>query len=224
MVLHACCHNPTGADLSLDEWRDLVPLMAERGLIPFLDIAYQGFGNGLDADAEPVRLFAESGQEFLVASSFSKSFSLYGERVGALTIVAENPAMKAKVEAFAKRLVRASYSNPHTHGAAIVEIVLTDPELRADWERELGEMRDRIRAMRERMADSLQQRHPERGFDAIKAQKGMFSYTGLSPEEATRLREEHEVYALETGRICVAAVNTHNIDHVIDAIDAVVKG
>ncbi len=171
-----------------------------------------------------MRLFAESGQEFLVASSFSKSFSLYGERVGALTIVAENPAAKAKVESFAKRLVRASYSNPHTHGAAIVEIVLTDPELRADWERELGEMRDRIRAMRERMADSLQQRHPERGFDAIKTQKGMFSYTGLSPAEATRLREEHEVYALETGRICVAAVNTHNIDHVIDAIDAVVKG
>ncbi|MCJ2064976.1 aspartate/tyrosine/aromatic aminotransferase [Methylobacterium sp. J-088] len=224
VVLHACCHNPTGADLSLDEWRDLVPLMAERGLIPFLDIAYQGFGNGLDADAEPVRLFAESGQEFLVASSFSKSFSLYGERVGALTIVAENPAAKAKVEGFAKRLVRASYSNPHTHGAAIVEIVLTDPELRADWERELAEMRERIRAMRERMADSLQQRHPERGFDAIKTQKGMFSYTGLSPAEATRLREEHEVYALETGRICVAAVNTHNIDHVIDAIDAVVKG
>ncbi|SFI73778.1 aromatic-amino-acid transaminase [Methylobacterium brachiatum] len=224
VVLHACCHNPTGADLTPDQWSDLAPLLAERGLTPFLDIAYQGFGDGLDADAAPVRLFAESGQEFFVASSFSKSFSLYGERVGALTIVAENPAMKTKVEALAKRLVRASYSNPVTHGAAIVEMVLTDPELRADWERELAEMRERIRSMRVRMADSLQQRHPERGFDAIKAQKGMFSYTGLTPTEATRLREEHEVYALETGRICVAAVNTHNIDHVVDAIDAVVKG
>ena len=130
-MLHACCHNPTGADLTPDEWADLAPLMARRGLIPFLDIAYQGFGEGLDADAAPVRLFAESGQEFLVASSFSKSFSLYGERVGALTIVAETPAMRAKVEALAKRLVRASYSNPHTHGAAIVETVLTDPALRA---------------------------------------------------------------------------------------------
>ena len=224
VVLHACCHNPTGADLTPEDWADLAPLMAERGLIPFLDIAYQGFGDGLDADAAPVRLFADSGQEFLVASSFSKSFSLYGERVGALTIVAETPAMKAKVEALAKRLVRASYSNPHTHGAAIVETVLTDPELRADWERELAEMRERIRGMRVRMADSLQQRHPERGFDAIKVQKGMFSYTGLTPAEAVRLREDHEVYALETGRICVAAVNTHNIERVVDAIDAVVRG
>ncbi len=224
VVLHACCHNPTGADLTPEEWADLVPLMARRGLIPFLDIAYQGFGEGLDADAAPVRLFAESGQEFLVASSFSKSFSLYGERVGALTIVAENPTMRAKVEALAKRLVRASYSNPHTHGAAIVETVLTDPALRADWERELAEMRDRIRSMRVRMADSLQQRHPERGFGAIKAQKGMFSYTGLTPSEAAHLREAHEVYALDTGRICVAAVNAHNIERVVDAIDAVVTG
>ena len=206
VVLHACCHNPTGADLTPDAWADLVPLMAQRGLIPFLDIAYQGFGDGLDADAAPVRLFAESGQEFLVASSFSKSFSLYGERVGALTIVAADPAMRTKVEALAKRLVRASYSNPHTHGAAIVETVLSDPALRADWERELAEMRERIRGMRVRMADSLQRRHPERGFDAIKGQKGMFSYTGLTPSEAVRLREQHEVYALETGRICVAAV------------------
>lgn len=224
VVLHACCHNPTGADLTPEAWADLAPLMAERGLTPFLDIAYQGFGDGLDADAAPVRLFAGSGQEFLVASSFSKSFSLYGERVGALTIVAADPAMRAKVEALAKRLVRASYSNPHTHGAAIVETVLTDPELRADWERELAEMRERIHGMRVRMADSLQQRHPERGFDAIKAQKGMFSYTGLTPAEAVRLREEHEVYALETGRICVAAINTHNIERVVDAVDAVVTG
>ncbi len=224
VVLHACCHNPTGADLTPDEWADLASLMEERSLIPFLDIAYQGFGDGLDADAAPVRLFAASGQEFFVASSFSKSFSLYGERVGALTIVAADPAMRGKVEALAKRLVRASYSNPHTHGAAIVETVLTDPELRADWERELAEMRTRIHGIRTRLADSLQQRHPERGFDAIKAQKGMFSYTGLTPSEAVRLREQHEVYALETGRICVAAVNTHNIARVVDAIDAVVAG
>lgn len=223
VVLHACCHNPTGADLTDDEWADLVPLMKSRGLIPFLDIAYQGFGVGLDADAAPVRRFAESGQEFFVASSFSKSFSLYGERVGALTIVASDPAMRAKVEALAKRVVRWSYSNPVTHGAAIVEIVLTDPALRADWEKELGQMRERIQEMRVRMADSLHQRHPDRGFEAIKVQKGMFSYTGLSPDEAVRLREEHEVYALETGRVCVAALNAHNIDRVLDAIDAAVK-
>lgn len=224
VVLHACCHNPTGADLTDEEWADLVPLMQKRGLIPFLDIAYQGFGLGLDEDAAPVRLFAKSGQEFFVASSFSKSFSLYGERVGALTIVAADPAMRAKVEALAKRLVRWSYSNPVTHGAAIVEIVLTDPALRADWEKELGQMRERIQAMRVRMADSLHQRHPDRGFEAIKVQKGMFSYTGLTPDEAVRLRDQHEVYALETGRVCVAALNTHNIDRVLDAIDASVKG
>ncbi|GJD34755.1 amino acid aminotransferase [Methylobacterium aerolatum] len=224
VVLHACCHNPTGADLTAEEWADLVPFLREKGLIPFLDIAYQGFGIDLDADAAPVRLLAESGQEFFVASSFSKSFSLYGERVGALTVVASDPAMRAKVEALAKRLVRWSYSNPVTHGAAIVEIVLTDPALKADWVKELGEMRERIKEMRVRMADSLHQRHPDRGFEAIKAQKGMFSYTGLSPEEAVKLREEHEVYALETGRICVAAVNTHNIDRVLDAIDGAVKG
>ena len=224
VVLHACCHNPTGADLTDEEWADLVPLMQKRGLIPFLDIAYQGFGLGLDADAGPVRRFAESGQEFFVASSFSKSFSLYGERVGALTIVAADPAMRAKVEALAKRLVRWSYSNPVTHGAAIVEIVLTDPALRADWEKELGQMRERIQEMRVRMADSLHQRHPDRGFEAIKVQKGMFSYTGLSPDEAVRLREQHEVYALETGRVCVAALNTHNIDRVLDAIDGAVQG
>ncbi len=224
VVLHACCHNPTGADLTPEEWADLVPLMQKCGLIPFLDIAYQGFGAGLDADAAPVRLFAESGQEFFVASSFSKSFSLYGERVGALTIVAADPAMRAKVEALAKRLVRWSYSNPVTHGAAIVEIVLNDPALRADWEKELGQMRERIQEMRVRMADSLHQRHPDRGFEAIKVQKGMFSYTGLSPDEAVRLREEHEVYALETGRVCVAALNAHNIDRVLDAVDAAVKG
>lgn len=223
VVLHACCHNPTGADLSADEWRALVPLLREHDLIPFLDIAYQGFGDGLDDDAFPVRLFAEEGLEFFIASSFSKSFSLYGERVGALTIVADDKTAKARVEALAKRLVRTNYSNPHTHGAAIVETVLTTPELRADWERELSEMRERILGMRNRLADSLQQRHPERGFDVIKAQKGMFSYSGLTPEEAVRLRQEHEIYALETGRICVAALNAHNIDRVLDAVDAVLK-
>ncbi len=221
VVLHACCHNPTGADLTPDQWHAVVSLMRKRRLVPFLDLAYQGFGDGLDEDALPVRLFADSGMEFLIASSFSKSFSLYGERVGAMTVVAADATKRQKVEALTKQLIRGTYSNPPTHGAAIVELVLTTPELRADWEQELGQMRERILGMRKRLADSLQQRHPQRGFDAIKRQKGMFSYTGLRPDEAVRLRTEHEIYALETGRVCVAALNSHTIDRVLDALDAV---
>jgi aromatic-amino-acid transaminase len=223
VILHACCHNPTGADLSPDQWRVLVELIGRQRLVPLLDMAYQGFGDGLDADGLPARLFVDAGIEVFIASSFSKSFALYGERVGALTIVAEDREGRTRVEALAKRMIRTSYSNPPTHGAIIVEMVLTTPALRAEWESELSEMRERIRAMRNRLADSLHQRHPSRGFDAIKAQKGMFSYTGMRAAEAVRLREEHRIYALETGRICVAALNSGNIDRVIDAIDGVLE-
>ncbi len=224
VVLHACCHNPTGADLSPAEWQEAVALCAQRGLVPFLDMAYQGFGDGLWEDGLPARLFAESGQECFIASSFSKSFALYGERVGALTIVAQDAGGRAKVEALAKRMVRTTWSNPPLHGAVIAEMILATPELRAEWEKELAEMRDRIRAMRIRMADSLQQRHPHRGFAAVKAQRGMFSYTGLTPEEIARLRDRHHIYALDTGRICVAALNNGNIDRVLDAISAELEG
>jgi aromatic-amino-acid transaminase len=224
VILHACCHNPTGSDLTAEQWRVIVDLVKRRDLIPFLDIAYQGFGDGLFEDAIAVQLFVEADIDMLVASSFSKSFSLYGERVGALTIVAGEPDAKGKAEGLAKRLVRTNYSNPPTHGAALVETVLASPELRADWERELSEMRERIDAMRRRLADSLQQRFPERGFDIIKRQKGMFSYSGLTAREVERLRADHEIYAVDTGRICVAALNEGNIDRVIGAIEAVLSG
>ncbi len=224
VVLHGCCHNPTGADLTPEQWREVVALCGRRGLVPFLDIAYQGFGAGLEEDALAVRLFAESGQEFLVASSFSKSFSLYGERVGAITFVTAGADDAARVHALAKRLIRVNYSNPPTHGAALVEAVLTTPALRAEWEAELAEMRERIQQMRVRMADSLQQRHPQRGFDAIKRQRGMFSYSGITAEEAQEMRKQHGVYALDTGRICVAALNEGNIGVALDAVSAALKG
>ncbi len=224
VVLHACCHNPTGNDLTPDQWRTVISILKARGLTPFIDIAYQGFGDGLDDDALVLGVLAEAGMEFFVASSFSKSFSLYGERVGALTIVAESADAKKKVEDLAKRIIRTSYSNPPTHGAVIVETVLTTPELRADWERELGEMRERIVSMRRRLAESLQQQFPERSFDRIKAQKGMFSYSGLTAQEVERLRVAHGIYAVDTGRICVAALNEHNIGRVLDALGQVLAG
>jgi len=221
VVLHACCHNPTGNDLSPEQWESVIEVLKRRQLIPFMDIAYQGFGDGLDQDALAVRLLAKAGMDFLVASSFSKSFSLYGERVGALTIVSQDAGRTRQVEAFAKRIVRTAYSNPPTHGAVIVESVLCTPALRAEWETELGEMRNRIRSMRQRLVSELARRIPRRSFEAISRQKGMFSYSGLSSAEAKRLRDEHKIFMLETGRICVAALNENNLERVVDAIGLV---
>ncbi|OZI34097.1 aromatic amino acid aminotransferase [Bordetella genomosp. 10] len=223
VVLHACCHNPTGNDLDAAQWRTIVDVCTERKLTPFVDIAYQGFGDGLAEDALAVRLFAEAGRDFFVASSFSKSFSLYGERVGAVTIVCADPADTPRVEALAKRLVRTNYSNPPTHGAAIVETVLQTPALRRSWEDELESMRTRIRDMRLRLAQGLASRAPGRSFQFIVDQKGMFSYSGLGAEEIGRLRTEDGIYALDTGRICVAALNDGNIDRVVDAIGRVLR-
>ncbi len=218
VVLHACCHNPTGNDLEPAQWRELVQFLVERELIPFVDMAYQGFGDGIEADGLAVQLFAATGCEFFIASSFSKSFSLYGERVGAFTAVARDAAGKAKVEGLAKRLVRTNYSNPPTHGAMLVETVLGTPELRASWEAELGHMRERIRAMRDRLVRGLAARVPGRDFAFIRQQKGMFSYSGLTAAEVDRLQADHAIFAVDTGRICVAALNEHNIDRVVDAI------
>jgi len=218
VTLHACCHNPTGVDLTLDQWRQVVDVVKLGDLVPFLDIAYQGFGGGIEPDGAAVRLFADAGLTFLVASSFSKSFSLYGERVGALTIVDQSQDESARVLSQLKRVIRANYSTPPTHGGMVVVTVLNTPELRAAWEAELGEMRARIKSMRRHLAQGLAARTKKRDFSFIERQNGMFSYTGLTADQVQRLRDEFGIYAVSTGRICVAALNSKNIDYVADSI------
>lgn len=223
IVLHACCHNPTGADLSDAQWKEVVELIKAKNLIAFIDMAYQGFAEGIDADAVALKLFATSGLQYFVSSSFSKSFSLYGERVGALSIVTASAEEATRVLSQVKRVVRTNYSNPPTHGGAIVAAVLSSPELRQQWEDELAGMRDRIRQMRNSLVEKLQARHVAKDVSFINRQRGMFSYTGLSADQVERLKTEFGIYAVSTGRICVAALNTKNIDYVADAIAAVLK-
>ena len=218
VTLHACCHNPTGVDLTPDQWRQVVDVVKQGDLVPFLDIAYQGFGEGIEPDGAAVRLFADAGLTFLVASSFSKSFSLYGERVGALTIVDQSQDESARVLSQLKRVIRANYSTPPTHGGMVVVTVLNTPELRAAWEAELGEMRARIKSMRRHLAQGLAARTKKRDFSFIERQNGMFSYTGLTADQVQRLRDEFGIYAVSTGRICVAALNSKNVDYVADSI------
>ncbi len=222
VVLHACCHNPTGVDPDEAQWGHILTTVRARGLIPYLDLAYQGFADGLDADGAIVRRFAATPGPLFVSSSFSKSFSLYGERVGALSIVTSDKAEAARVLSQVKRVVRANYSNPPTHGGQVVANVLTTPELRALWETELGAMRERIRATRKALVDGLHARVPTKDFSFVLKQRGMFSYSGLTIDQVQRLRAEFSVYALDSGRICVAAVNKRNIDYVADAIAAVI--
>jgi aromatic-amino-acid transaminase len=221
VVLHACCHNPTGVDPTPEQWGAILDIVRNRGLIPFLDIAYQGFADGIDADGVVVRRFAATPGPLFVSNSFSKSFSLYGERVGALSVVSTDRDEAARVLSQLKRVVRANYSNPPTHGGQIVASVLSDPTRRAVWEAELAGMRVRIRQMREALKAKLAQRLPSDDFSYVTNQRGMFSYTGLTKSQVARLRDEHSVYAVDTGRICVAALNSHNIDAVADAIAAV---
>ena len=222
IVLHACCHNPTGADLSPAQWREVVALCKDADLVPFLDMAYQGFADGIAEDGLAVRLFAESGLDFLVSSSFSKSFSLYGERVGALSVVCADKDESTRLVSQLKRVIRTNYSSPPTHGSAIVAAILTTPDLRQQWEEELGHMRDRIRTMRQHFVAKLAEHAPDHDFSFIAAQRGMFSYSGLSSTQVDRLREEFGIYALSTGRICVAALNDRNIDYVVEAVANVV--
>lgn len=224
IALHACCHNPTGVDMSLEQWREVARICKARGLVPMMDIAYQGFGEGVDADAAAVRLFADEGLSFFVASSFSKSFSLYGERVGALTIVTGSSDESARVLSQLKRVIRTNYSNPPTHGGSIVAAVLADLKLRALWEEELAEMRDRVKAMRKALVDGMKARGVTGDFSYVMKQRGMFSYSGLTPTQVDRLRNEFGIYAVSTGRICVAALNSRNIDYVCDALAAVLRG
>jgi aromatic-amino-acid transaminase len=223
VMLHACCHNPTGVDLTQEQWKSVLEVVKSRNLVPFLDLAYQGFADGLEADAFPARLFAESMSPVFLASSFSKSFSLYGERVGALSVVTASPEEAARVLSNVKRVVRTIYSNPPTHGSEIVATVLTNPQLHALWDRELGAMRERIKAMRKRLVESIQSRLPGSDFGFVLKQRGMFSYSGLTKDQVGELRSEYAIYAIDTGRICVAALNSKNVDYVADAIAKVIR-
>jgi len=218
VILHACCHNPTGADLTPDQWKKIISICQTRQLIPFLDIAYQGFATGIEEDGAAVQLFADSGMSFFVSSSFSKSFSLYGERVGALSIVTQSKEESARVLSQLKRVIRTDYSNPPTHGAEIVAMVLNSPKLRQMWEDELAEMRERIKAMRHGLNKKLAAAGAQQDFSFIETQRGMFSYSGLTAGQVANLQEQDGIYALSTGRICVAALNTKNLDRVAQAI------
>jgi aromatic-amino-acid transaminase len=223
VVLHACCHNPTGYDITPAQWQLLLPVLRERGLTPFVDMAYQGFGQGLDVDAYAVRLFAESGLAFLVASSFSKSFSLYGERVGSLHVVCGDKDEAIRVQSQLKVTARTNYSNPPTHGAKVVATVLGNEALRSQWEQELAGMRTRIAAMRTGLLAALQAAGVNQDLGFITRQQGMFSYSGLSAAQMQRLRAEFGVYGVDSGRICVAALNEGNLPRVAAAVAAVMK-
>jgi aromatic-amino-acid transaminase len=223
IVLHACCHNPTGVDLDPEHWKAVLEIVQSRGLVPFLDLAYQGFADGLEPDGYPARLFAEAMSPVLLSSSFSKSFSLYGERAGALSVVTGSPEEATRVLSQIKRVVRTNYSNPPTHGSQVIATVLADPTLRQQWDTELAGMRDRIKSMRQALVDSVQRRVPGADWSFILRQRGMFSYSGLTKEQVRRLREEYSIYTIDTGRICVAALTTKNVDFVADAIAKVIR-
>ncbi len=220
VVLHACCHNPTGVDLKPEQWTRVIEIVKARGLVPILDMAYQGFAEGLDADGAAVRRFAEHCAPVFIASSFSKSFSLYGERAGALNIVTASKDEAMRVLSQLKRIIRTNYSNPPTHGGKIVATVLADPELRALWEKELGQMRERIKQMRAALVQEVKQAGGK-DMQFVLNQRGMFSYSGLSKEAVERLRKEYAIYAVDSGRICVAALNSKNVEYVAKAVAAV---
>ena len=218
VVLHACCHNPTGCDLTPAQWSELVPVLVGRGLVPFLDMAYQGFGDSIAEDGLAVRLCLDAGLDFFVATSFSKSFSLYGERVGALSVVCASADEAARVLSQLKRVIRTNYSNPPTHGAAVVAHVLSTPALRTMWEEELTGMRDRIKRMRVELRRKLEAAGARIDTAFITQQRGMFSYSGLNKAQMERLRKEFGIYGVDSGRICVAALNDKNLDAVVAAI------
>ncbi len=218
VVLHACCHNPTGYDLTLEQWKQVIQAVQQRKLVPFLDMAYQGFGEGIAEDGAVIGLFMATGMDLFVSTSFSKSFSLYGERVGALSVVAETKEEADRVLSQLKRVIRTNYSNPPIHGAQVVATVLTTPELRAQWEQELAGMRVRIKEMRVAFVEKLKAAGVAEDMSFVTRQKGMFSYSGLSKEQMQRLRSEFGVYGVDSGRICVAALNSKNIDYVAESI------
>jgi aromatic-amino-acid transaminase len=209
-------------DLDQAQWREILKIVQARGLVPFVDLAYQGFGESLEADAYAARLFSEAVSPVFLSSSFSKSFSLYGERVGALSVVTSSDEEALRVLSQLKRIVRTNYSNPPTHGGQLVATVLATPQLRSLWERELGGMRERIKAMRKQLVEQIHKRAPGSDFGFVLKQRGMFSYSGLTKDQVLRLREEFAIYAIDTGRICVAALNSKNVDYVAGAIAKVI--
>ncbi len=222
VLLHACCHNPTGVDLTHRQWEELIPLLRERALLPYLDLAYQGYGDGIAEDAYAVRALADAGVPFFVANSFSKSMSLYGERAGALSVVCRDAAEAELVLGQLKATVRRNYSSPPIHAGLVVAKVLGQPRLRAAWEADVAAMRERILAMRRSLHAVLTARLPDRNFDYFLTQRGMFSYTGLTATQVDRLREEHAVYLVRSGRMCVAGLNSRNVEATAGAMAAVI--
>ena len=222
VVLHACCHNPTGYDITPEQWDQVIAVVKAKNLTPFLDMAYQGFGYGISEDGAVIQKFVAAGLNFFVSTSFSKSFSLYGERVGGLSVLCKDKEEAGRVLSQLKIVIRTNYSNPPTHGGAVVAAVLNNPELRALWEKELGEMRVRIKAMRQKLVDGLKAAGVKQDMSFITTQIGMFSYSGLSKDQMVRLRSEFGVYGTDTGRMCVAALNSKNIDYVCAAIAKVI--
>lgn len=218
VVLHACCHNPTGADLTTEQWRQVADLFKERNLIPFLDMAYQGFSKGILEDAAAIHTFAEKEMPVFIATSFSKSFSLYSERIGALTVITADQEEQARITSQLKTMVRAIYSSPPSYGAQLVQYVLSDDALRAQWEAELAEMRDRIKTMRSKFVELLNQKQDKIDFSFINNQAGMFSYSGLSADQVGKLKTDYAIYTVDTGRICIAALNDQNIELAANAV------
>ena len=223
ILLHSCCHNPTGVDLDRASWQQVVEICKERALIPFIDCAYQGFAHSIEDDVYPIRLFADSGITFLVANSYAKSFSMYRERCGALSVVAGSSTEAHAITSQLKRIIRTMYSSPPSFGANVVSLILSTPELRTLWAQELETMRLRILEMRKLFANTLAETVADRDFSFIKHQQGMFSFSGLSETVVTELREKHHIYALKSGRICIAALNTQNIHYVCESIATVLK-
>ncbi|OAL79261.1 aromatic amino acid aminotransferase [Acinetobacter sp. SFB] len=223
VLLHPCCHNPTGADLVPAEWDQVIEVLQKQDLIPFLDIAYQGFGQGLEQDAYAIRALDQAGMSFIVSNSFSKIFSLYGERIGGLTFVCDDSATAQKVLGQLKATVRRIYSSPPTTGALLVDNVLNDADLTAQWQAELKEMRERIIKMRQILNEKLSQALPERDFSYLVKQQGMFSYTGLTAEQVDILKDQYAIYLVRSGRMCAAGLNLSNIDYVAESIAEVIK-
>jgi aromatic-amino-acid transaminase len=222
VVLHACCHNPSGVDPTPGHWREIVEVFRTSDLVPFIDFAYQGFGEGIEEDAFAVRAFAEAEIPCLISSSFSKSFSMYSERVGALTFLTTGKDEADRVLSQVKRVIRTNYSNPPSHGAQVVALILSDPDLRARWEAELAGMRDRIKRMRSLFVRTLKEKGVNRDFGFIERQKGMFSFVGIPAEDVRRLRNEYSLYMVESSRMCVAAMNERNVGPICDALAEVV--
>ncbi len=223
VVFHACCHNPTGMDPNSEQWKEIASIVKTRNLIPFIDIAYQGFGEGLEQDSYPIRIFAKMGISVFISSSFSKSFSLYGERVGALTIITNNKNETENVLSQIKKIIRVNYSNPPTHGASIISHILSEPKLFSLWKKELTNMRERIYSVRKTLVQKLEKVNILKDFSFILKQRGMFSFSGLDPIQVSRLRKEYGIYIVSNGRICMAALNEKNIDDFISGFINVFK-